>query len=126
MIFLAFSLLPRGYAVASAAIGGALADLLCGAVNWMRPTALIKAVMGLAFTSKNSRIFCGRNAVAMMIGGAIGVVGYAIAGGVMYGSVAAGLTDVPFNLAQEAASIIAYSLLAMALDRLDCKHRLHL
>lgn len=126
VIFLAFSLLPKGYAIASASLGGALADLLCGASNWMLPTAIIKAVMGVAFTSKNSRIFGGRNAIAMAVGGVIGVVGYAIAGGVMYGSVAAGIVDIPFNLAQEAASAAAYTLLAVALDRLDFKHRLHL
>lgn len=126
VIFLAFSLLPRGYAVAAASVGGALADLLCGAANWMLPTAIIKGVMGFAFTSKNSRIFGGRNAIAMVIGSVIGVVGYAIAGGLMYGSVAAGLTDVPFNMAQEAGSMVAYTLLAVALDRLDCKRRMHL
>ncbi len=126
VIFLAFSLLPRGYAIGAASVGGALADLLCGAANWMLPTAIIKAVMGIAFTSKNPRIFGGRNAVAMAVGGVIGVVGYAIAGGVMYGSVEAGIVDIPFNLAQEAASAAAYTLIAIALDRLDFKHRLHL
>ncbi len=126
VIFLAFSLLPRGYAFAAASLGGALADLLCGATNWMLPTAIIKAVMGVAFTSKSPRIFGARNAFAMAVGGVIGVAGYAIAGGVMYGSVAAGLVDVPFNLVQEAASAVAYTLIALALDRLDFKRRLHL
>ncbi len=126
VIFLAFSMLPKGYAIASASLGGALADLLCGASNWMLPTAIIKAVMGIAFTSKRDRLFNGRNAIAMAVGGVIGVVGYAIAGGVMYGSVAAGLVDVPFNLVQEAAGAAAYTLLAVALDRLDFKRRLHL
>lgn len=126
VIFLAFSMLPRGYAIAAASVGGALADLLCGATNWMLPTAIIKGVMGIAFTSKNPHLFGGRNAIAMAVGGVIGVVGYAIAGGVMYGSVAAGLVDVPFNLVQEAASAAAYTLLAVALDRLEFKHRMHL
>lgn len=131
VIYLAAALLATPYAVAAAAVGAGLADVLV-APMWAPFTVVIKAVMVLAFTAKNERLLCRRNAVAPLIAGVIGVVGYYIAevvilrlsGGTLATAGVAALAAVPFNAMQEVAGGVAFILLAAALDRLDIKKRL--
>ena len=132
VIYLAAALLPTPYAVAAAAVGAGLADVLV-APMWAPFTVVIKAVMAIAFTAKNERLLCRRNAVAPLIAGVIGVVGYYIAevailrlsGGTLATAGVAALAAVPFNAMQEVAGGIAFILLAAALDRLEIKKRLN-
>ena len=131
VIYLAAALLATPYAVAAAAVGAGLADVLV-APMWAPFTVVIKAVMALAFTAKNERLLCRRNAVAPLIAGVIGVVGYYIAevailrlsGGTLGTACVAAVAAVPFNALQEVAGGVAFILLAAALDRLDIKKRL--
>ncbi len=133
VIYLAAALLPTSYAMAAAAVGAGLADVLVAPV-WAPFTVAIKAVMVLAFTAKNERLFCRRNALAPVIAGVIGVIGYYIAevaifwlsGGEFAAVCVAALAAVPFNALQEIAGGIAFLLLAVALDRLEFKKRLRL
>lgn len=121
MIYIAASMLPTPYALVAAAMGGALADILSGAAVWAIPTAIIKALMVLPFTAKQERLLCKRNALAIVISGVIGIVGYALAAMIMYGSFAAGVADVLPNVIQEAAGGAMYVVLALALDRVKIK-----
>lgn len=121
MIFIAASMLPTPYALVAAAMGGALADILSVAAVWAIPTAIIKALMVLPFTAKQERLLCKRNALAIVISGVIGIVGYALAAMIMYGSFAAGVADVLPNVIQEAAGGAMYVVLALALDRVKIK-----
>lgn len=131
VIYLAAALLPTPYAVAAAAVGAGLADLLVAPV-WAPFTVVIKAVMALAFTARKERLLCRRNAWAPLIAGVVGVVGYYIAeviilrisGGTLAAVSVAALAAVPFNALQEAAGGVAFVVLAAALDRLDIKKRL--
>lgn len=131
IIYLAASLLPTPYAVAAAAVGAGLADVLV-APMWVPFTVVIKVVMVLAFTAKNERFFCRRNALAPVVAGAVGVVGYYIAeaailwlsGGEFATVCVAALAAVPLNALQEVAGGIAFLLLAAAMDRLKIKKRL--
>ncbi len=130
VIYLAAALLPTPYAVAAAAIGAGVADLMVAPL-WAPFTIAIKAVMALAFTAKKERFLCGRNALATVLAGVACVVGY-------YGAevallcfdnpigVAAGaaLAAVPFNGAQALASGICFVVLAVALDKMSIKKRL--
>ncbi len=132
VIYIAASVLPTPFAALSAALGGALADVLVGATTWALPTAIIKAVMVLPFTYKRERLFCTRNVLATVIAGVIGVCGYFIAeiGIVLLSgsTFAAGLTGslaaVLPNVAQEFAGAVAFCLIALALDRLKIKNQL--
>ena len=121
MIYIAAAMLPTPYAMAAAALGGALADILSGAAVWALPTAIIKALMVLPFTAKNARLLCARNGIAVVISGVIGSVGYALAAMLMYGSFAAGVADVLPNVIQEAAGGVMFVVLALALDRVKIK-----
>ena len=131
VIYLAAALLPTPYAVAAAAVGAGLADLLVAPV-WAPFTVAIKAVMALTFTAKKERFLCRRNAWAILIAGIVGVVGYYIAevailwlsGGELAAVGVAALAAVPFNALQEVAGGVAFLLLAAALDRLEIKKRL--
>lgn len=121
MIYIAASMLPTPYALVAAAMGGALADILSGAAVWAIPTAIIKALMVLPFTAKHERLLCKRNVLAIVISGVIGIVGYALAAMIMYGSFAAGVADVLPNVIQETAGGAMYVVLALALDRVKIK-----
>lgn len=131
VIYLAAALLPTSYAMATAAVGAGLADVLVAPV-WAPFTIVIKAVMVLAFTAKKETLFCRRNAVAPIFAGVIGVVGYYLAevvifcfsGGKLAAVCVAALAAVPFNALQEVAGGVAFLLLAAAMDRLEIKKRL--
>lgn len=125
VIYVAASLLPLPYAMAAAALGGALADVLSGAVVWAPFTAAIKALMVLPFTSRRTTLFCWRNGWAVGVAGLIGVAGYFVAGAILYGFGAAIVEILP-NLIQEAAGGALYIVLALALDRAKIKNRLSL
>lgn len=131
IIYLAAALLPTPYAVATAAIGAGVADLMV-APMWAPFTMAIKAVMALAFTAKKERLLCGRNGVALVLAGLVCVIGYygaeialLCASGTTFSVAAtAALAAVPFNGAQALASGVAFALLAVALDKLGLKKRL--
>ena len=111
--------------------GGGLADVLV-APMWAPFTVVIKAVMVLAFTAKKERLLCGRNALAVVMAGVIGVAGYYVAevailcfsGGELAVSAVAAVAAIPFNALQELAGGVAFLLLALALDRMNIKKRL--
>ena len=133
ILYMAAALLPTPYAMAVGVIGGGLADVLTGAAVWAPATVIIKAVMALAFTAKKDRLLCRRNLLALLLAGAVGVVGYYAAeivllclSGTSFGVAAgAALAAVPFNVGQELAAGVAFILLATALDRLGIKQRLN-
>ena len=132
VIYLAAVLLPTPYAIAAAAIGGGLADLMSGAAVWMIPTVIIKSLMVLPFTAKKERMLCLRNGLAPIFSGLIGVAGYFVAeivilclSGSAFGAAVAGsAVSILPNGMQEIAGGAAFLLLAVAMDRLQLKKRL--
>lgn len=82
-------------------IGSALADLLTGFTNWVLPTFLIKSLMALfvgmiAYKKDHTcTLFSARALVACVIGMAWMVVGYTVAGAILYGGIAQGLASTP-------------------------------
>lgn len=100
-------------------IGSALADLLTGFAVWAVPTLVIKCAMGYAigriawagkasFPKNQLRI-----ALANIAGIAIMVAGYTIFGAVIYGSLAAGLSQVPgLTLEGVLAIVVFYAFFA--------------
>ena len=63
LIYLAAVFLPRPCALAAAAIGGGMADLLTAPV-WMPATVIIKMLIVLPFSGKNGKLLCRRNIAA--------------------------------------------------------------
>ena len=124
VIYVAASFMPWPYAVAAAALGGAMADVIAGAAVWAPFTAVIKALMVLPFTCRSEKLICRRNAVAAVVSGVICVVGYYLAEAVITGNFAAPVASAPMNVLQAVGNGAAYLILAAAFDKSGLTGRL--
>lgn len=115
-VCLAALILPTPLAITTAALGAGLADLAAGYPQWILATALIKALMTLAFTSKGGKMLSARNFIAMGLAVIINAGGYYIAGSLIYGSFISTLSEVPANLIQGACGVVLAFLVSAFLD----------
>lgn len=123
MIYLAASFLPMPYAMAAAAIGGGLADLLSGYAAYAPFTVLVKALLTIAFTYKNEKILSKRNFIAPLAGLIITPGIYFAADWILYG-IGAATPGIIWNVCQAAASMIVFYVVAAAFDKLQLKKKL--
>lgn len=124
VIFLCASLLPLGYSICAASIGGALCDIISGYSIYALPTFIIKALLCITFTSKKSTLLSKRNYIASIIGLPVTVIGYYIAESILYGSFVAPVASITGNVVQSVGSIVIYFVVASALDKADFKKKL--
>ena len=124
LIYIAAAMLPAPYAMAAAAVGGGLADLLT-APMWTLPTVMIKMLIVLPFTSKGRNLICKRNMIAPVWAFMISAAGYYISGAVFFGSKTALVTSLTGSAIQGGASMAIFYVLSMALDRVRMKQRLN-
>lgn len=122
LIYVAAVFLPRPYALAAAAIGGGLADLLT-APMWAPATIIIKMLITLPFTSRDGRILGPRNIAAPFIAAVVSATGYWLAGGILFGSFEALLVSFAGSAVQSGGSAVIFLALAAALDRAHLKSR---
>lgn len=122
LIYIAAVFLPRPYALAAAAIGGGLADLLT-APMWAPATIIIKMLITLPFTSKDGRILKPRNIAAPFIAAVVSATGYWLAGGILFGSFEALLVSFAGSAVQSGGSAVIFLALAAALDKAHMKSR---
>lgn len=120
LIYIAAVLLPRPYAMAAAAIGGGLADLLT-APMWAPATIVIKMLLVLPFTSEQGKILKMRNIAAPWLGIGITVAGYYAAEGMLFGSFYTALASAAGNVIQGLGSAVIFFVLAAMLDRIHLK-----
>lgn len=123
LIYVAASLLPQPYALAAAAVGGGLADLLT-APMWAPATVIIKALITLPFTWKAQKLLCTRNRVAPFLSWIISTIGYYLAEGLIFGTYAALFTSILGSAIQSGGSLLFYYFVAGVLDRQDIKAKL--
>lgn len=123
LIYLAAVLLPRPYALAAAAIGGGLADLLT-APMWMPATIIIKMLIVLPFTSHSDRILTVRNKTAPLFAGVISIAGYYLAEVILFGSFAAPVASVFGNLVQAVGSAVLFFVVAVVFEKGNLKKRI--
>lgn len=123
LIYLAAVLLPRPYAMAAAAIGGGLADLLT-APMWAPATVVIKMLLVLPFTNRKSKIITVRNIIATVIGYLITGVGYFVAEYIIFGTGAVLLVSMGQNLVQSVGSAIFFLVIGIAFDKAHVKVKL--
>ncbi len=123
LIYLAACLLPTPYAIAAAAIGAGLADLLT-APAWMLATIIIKTLLSFCVSAKSPKMVCLRNIIGLFFGLVITVLGYAIAETIMYGSWASAVASMVGNVIQSVGSGILFVVLGMALDKAAIKKRI--
>lgn len=120
-IFLAASLLPAGYAVPAAMLGGAFADVLCGSAVWAPFTLVVKGFMAALFTAKKPTMLCKRNVLVLLPCLVITVGVYYLAEAVIYGNWATPVLSVWGNVVQIVGSGMLYVPLAAACDRAGLK-----
>lgn len=121
-IYLAASILPMPYAMASAAIGGGLSDLLTpGAVVWVIPTVIIKPLLVMWFTPYSEKFLVKRNIIALFGAGVVGLIGYALASGIIYGNFIAPLLSIPVGALQPIGCGILYFVLGLTFDKMKLK-----
>lgn len=124
IIYLSASMLPTGYSILAASVGGALCDIISGYSIYALPTLIIKALLCVCFTSKQSTLLSKRNCFASVIGLPITVIGYYIAEAFLYNNFVAPLASITGNVVQSVGSIVIYIVIALALDKSDFKKKL--
>lgn len=123
LIYLAAALLPTPYALAAAAIGGGLADLLTAPL-WLPATIVIKLLIALPFTCKSAKIMTPRNVTASVIACIISAVGYYVAEYLIFGTWAAPIASLSGSLIQSGGSAVFFVILGLALDKTHIKTKL--
>lgn len=123
LIYLAAALLPTPYALAAAAIGGGLADLLTAPL-WLPATIVIKLLIALPFTCKSAKIITPRNVAASVIACIISAVGYYVAEYLIFGTWAALIASLSGSLIQSGGSAVFFVILGLALDKTHIKTKL--
>ena len=134
VVYLAACALPAPFSFLSAAVGGALADLLSGYAVWSVPTAIIKAAnvlpsflirLILKKKNKDGRLLNLGTLTALIPTTAVTVFGYFIANQLIYDTSAA-VAEIPFNLVQSAVGATLFIAVSLALDAIRFKQKLHL
>ena len=123
VLYLAACLLPAPYAVAAAAIGAGLADLLT-APMWVLPTLAIKALVALLFTSRGPRLLCPRNVAAAVGAALLSPTAYGLAACLLLGSAHAFWPQFLGTLIQAIGSGAVFFPLALGLEHAGIKGRL--
>ncbi len=122
LIYIAAVMLPTPYALAAAAIGGGLADLLT-APMWMPATIIIKMLITIPFTNKTTRIITPRNVIATIIAYFISGFGYFLAEYILFGNWSVLLVSMGQSLIQSGGSAVFFVILGLAFDKAHIKSR---
>lgn len=127
IVYLSACVLPLPYAMASSAIGAGLSDFMTpGCMIWVLPTMVIKPLLVTCFTSKQYKIVCKRNIIAIFAAGVMGLVAYAVVEGFIYGSFLTAILGIPADALQPIGSGVLFMALAVAFDKMNLKNRLNL
>ena len=123
LIYLAATLLPTPYALAAAAIGGGLADLLT-APMWTLATIVIKMLITIPFTNKSVKIITPRNVIATILAYFISGFGYFLAEYLLFGNWSVLLVSMSQSLVQSGGSAVLFIVFGLALDKIQVKRTL--
>ena len=123
IIYLAAAILPRPYALAAAAIGGGLADVLT-APMWAPATIVIKMLIVLPFTNKGAGVINKRNVAATLAAYLISGVGYYVAERLMFEAGALFWVSMAQAALQAFGSGVVFVMLGVALDKAKIKRRI--
>ncbi len=134
IVYLCASLLPTPYAAVASAVGFGLADLISGYPYYILPSAIIRVIVVLFFTSKKDKIICKRNLLALPCSAVATILLYAVTKYVIYSfiyktpevALTNAIASMAGNFIQCAASCVLFIFAALALDKLNFKSRLKL
>lgn len=123
LIYLAAVFLPKPYALAAAAIGGGVADLLT-APMWAPATVIIKMLIVLPFSEKQEKVLTPRNWTAPFAAAALSAAGYYLAEGILFGSFITPAASLAGSLIQSGGSAVFFFALGAAFDRARVKGKI--
>ena len=115
--------IPWDIGLLAGGVGSALSDLLTGYPQWVLPTLIIKGIMGYAGSKIThagktpARMLSARTFIGALVSIVIMIAGYTIAGGIMYGSVATGLAQVPGLTTEGIIGIIGFYILGFVMEK---------
>lgn len=124
LIYLAAVLLPTPYALAAAAIGGGLADLLT-APMWTIVTIIIKMLITIPFSCKQSKCITVRNIIATIFAFFISGTCYFFAEYILFGTWSAYLVSMSGSLIQSSGSAVFFIIFGLALDKCGIKSKIN-
>lgn len=113
VIFLVVLYIGRREGALAASIGSAFADFIGGFPIWIIPTIIIKYIMAeilgrvACHSDGKYRLFSVRTMLGLVLSSIWMAFGYTIAGAILYGSIAVGLTSAPGLLLEGAINILA-------------------
>lgn len=122
LIYLAAALLPTPYALAAAAIGGGMADLLT-APMWAPATIIIKMLITIPFTNKSDKIVTTRNVIAAVLAYFISGFSYFLAEYLLVGTWSVLWVSMAQSLVQSGGSAVFFVILGKALDKAHIKSK---
>lgn len=124
-IYIAASILPTPFAIA-AGFGAALSDATsASSIIYVLPDIIIKTLIVLFFTYKNTNIINKRNVIALVLAGLTGLIGYFITDVILYRNFLSPiLGDLIFGSFQPILCGIAYMIVGTALDKAKIKQRI--
>ena len=134
IIYLAACILPPQFSVASAAIGGFMADILAGAPQWAIPTAIITILNVLPFVAcryflkkynKDDKILHPANIAMIIPSSFVTVVGYFLASGLMYGFEVSLISAFISGWVQPLISAIVFFFAGSGLDAIKFKSKIY-
>lgn len=122
IIYFGAAILPTPYIIVAACIGAGLCDMIFAPI-YVLPTLIIKSLICVCFTRKNSTILCKRNYLAVIFALVITVAGYYITDTILYFNFnfISGIARIPMNLVQAVSSGIAFIIIAASFDKLNLK-----
>ena len=123
LIYIAAAILPTPYALAAAAIGGGIADLLT-APMWTPATIIIKMLITIPFTNKATKIITPRNVIATFIAYWISHTGYFFAEYILFGSFSSAFFGSIGGVIQSGGSAVFFIIFGLALDKVHIKAKL--
>ena len=123
LIYLAAVMLPQPYALAAAAIGGGMADLLTAPI-WAPATIIIKMLIVLPFSNKSTKIVTPRNIFAAVLAYFISGFSYFLAEYILFGSWSVLLISMSQSLIQSGGSAVFFVILGHVLDEAHIKTRI--
>ena len=103
-------------------IGSAMADLLTGYTQWVLPTLLIKSLMGfligwIARSKGRVRMSAIQTFLACFAGMAVMIIGYFLAGALLYGSLYTGALQIPELALEAVLGMLLFYSFGLVLDK---------
>lgn len=128
LIYIGALILGAPYAIIAGAIGEGLADIAGGYLIYAPATIVIKALIALPFifirNKEALKLFSLKSVLCSIISGIITVLGYFSADLIIAKAYA--FADIPINAVQAVGSVVAFILLAVAIDKTKLLGRINI